>query len=888
MISWQKLSLLMLRVFLIFIPVFLFSQTINLYTKKIENSHNKIRSYEKTVLFFDRQELQIDAKNININSINHTIEAFGDTTIKKGKYIYLLCNYLYMDFKKNSALMDNFFYISLKEPFWMEANEAKKNNHIYELKGAVVSTCEPKSPDWSIRFNKGKYNSKDEWIDLYNPLFYAGRVPILYLPYFGFSTSTKRKSGFLSPSFGYSNIEGLLYKQPLYLAFYPQWDLTLYPEMREKRGEGIMAQFRFVDSPNSSGKIEMGKFTDYDSFTKKENIQKKEHEGFMLIYQKNKIFSKNNAKDKLYLNILNVSDVDYFSIHSKEPLQVVPSKLNYLYYTNKEYFGVNAKYFKDTTTSNNDKTLQLLPQFEYHLNSNTFYFDKLLYSLGYKFKNFERIKGSKAKEHSINFPLIYTFSFLNDYANIAISNNLYLYKISYSNIDNSQEDYGKIIKDSLYISAFTDLSKEYQNYFHNINIELGYSKLSIYKKDGYFDDEFTTLSQDKDIISLKFNEYFLKEGKRFLTHRATQAYYVNDESNLSMPDFENEIILNINSKIQKDIQNIVLTYKQSLNADEIIVAIMNSKNGEIYAICSSNRYNPKNISKNDIKNMKINAIQYLFEPGSIIKPFILSILLEDKKVSEFDVVKGYNGKYSIENKTITDTHPFSWISVEDVIVYSSNIGMAQLSQNLTAYRYKELFEIYGFNSISGVDLPYEKSGKILSIAKLKSPLIKATASYGYGFSVTFMQLLKAYNIFNNKGVAVTPKIARKIIDNSGKIIDITSTKKEVLSIPTANKIMRILRKTVLKGTAKKAFVDGVFTAGKTGTAHIAKNGVYEHIYHSSFFGFANDKRHKYTIGVLVINPKTKYFASQTAVPIFKKSVEVLIDRKWLQKAKIKE
>ena len=100
--------------------------------------------------------------------------------------------------------------------------------------------------------------------------------------------------------------------------------------------------------------------------------------------------------------------------------------------------------------------------------------------------------------------------------------------------------------------------------------------------------------------------------------------------------------------------------------------------------------------------------------------------------------------------------------------------------------------------------------------------------------------------------------------------------------------MRILRKTVLKGTAKKAFVDGVFTAGKTGTAHIAKNGVYEHIYHSSFFGFANDKRHKYTIGVLVINPKTKYFASQTAVPIFKKSVEVLIDRKWLQKAKIKE
>ena len=107
----------------------------------------------------------------------------------------------------------------------------------------------------------------------------------------------------------------------------------------------------------------------------------------------------------------------------------------------------------------------------------------------------------------------------------------------------------------------------------------------------------------------------------------------------------------------------------------------------------------------------------------------------------------------------------------------------------------------------------------------------------------------------------------KIIDETEITNLEVKDKKEVISRATAKKMLKILRKTVLKGTAKKAFVDGVFTAGKTGTAHIAKNGVYEHIYHSSFFGFANDKRHKYTIGVLVINPKTKYFASQTAVQL---------------------
>ena len=131
----------------------------------------------------------------------------------------------------------------------------------------------------------------------------------------------------------------------------------------------------------------------------------------------------------------------------------------------------------------------------------------------------------------------------NDYLNIAILNNLYLYKITYENQDNTNDDYAQIYKDSLYISAFTDLTKEYSSFFHNINIEAGYSKLAKYEKSGYFDNEFIALSEDKDIINLRFSEYFLKEGKRFITHRANQSFYVNeDDSNLSEPDFEHEII----------------------------------------------------------------------------------------------------------------------------------------------------------------------------------------------------------------------------------------------------------------------------------------------------------------------------------------------------------
>jgi cell division protein FtsI (penicillin-binding protein 3) len=139
--------------------------------------------------------------------------------------------------------------------------------------------------------------------------------------------------------------------------------------------------------------------------------------------------------------------------------------------------------------------------------------------------------------------------------------------------------------------------------------------------------------------------------------------------------------------------------------------------------------------------------------------------------------------------------------------------------------------------------------------------------------VNFVQLLKAYNVFNNNGIAVTPKIA-----------DVKTNSKRVLSAKVANEMLMILRKIVLKGTAKNAYIKDIFTAGKTGTAHISVNNKYEKIYNSSFFGFANNKSRKYTIGVTFLDikaPFPNYFASQSAVPLFKKIVIIMKDEKMI-------
>ncbi len=333
--------------------------------------------------------------------------------------------------------------------------------------------------------------------------------------------------------------------------------------------------------------------------------------------------------------------------------------------------------------------------------------------------------------------------------------------------------------------------------------------------------------------------------------------------------------LNINLVLQKRIEKLLDESKNLFQAQEVMAVVMDSKSGKIIALATSNRFNPNHITKKDIPNMQISALRYLYEPGSVMKPITFAILLENGKVNPYEVLNAYNGKWKPKwRKTyIRDDDAFAWLSAENALVYSSNIVISQLALRLSNTEFYEGLKKFGFSKISGIDLPYELKGYIRSLRELQYPVYKSTTSYGYGITVNFVQLLKAYNAFNNNGIEITPKIA-----------DVQTSSKRVIKAKTANEMMRILRKIVLKGTAKNAYIDGIFTAGKTGTAQINKNSKYEKIYNSSFFGFANDNSRKYTIGVTFLGikaPFPNYFASQSAVPIFKKIVIIMKDEKLI-------
>lgn len=152
-------------------------------------------------------------------------------------------------------------------------------------------------------------------------------------------------------------------------------------------------------------------------------------------------------------------------------------------------------------------------------------------------------------------------------------------------------------------------------------------------------------------------------------------------------------------------------------------------------------------------------------------------------------------------------------------------------------------KIFGFSVRSGVDLPFENPGIIPALNRFNSPIYKATVGYGYGMNATFMQVLKAYTVFNNNGRIVTPILVKKLVSPMEQSFSWAACWGTSDSCCSGQAYAKVLIKVVQQGTGVGTKMQGL-EVGKTGTAHIAEDGVYIKSYNGSFFGFVNDKKSK--------------------------------------------
>jgi len=388
-------------------------------------------------------------------------------------------------------------------------------------------------------------------------------------------------------------------------------------------------------------------------------------------------------------------------------------------------------------------------------------------------------------------------------------------------------------------------------------------------------------SYEKHITSKK-NGYF--RGKRDVI-----GTVIHDKNSIKLQRVDGlDLHLNIPLALQRRVEMMLDQMRESIDADEIVAGVMESKTGKVLSLASSLRYDPSNIQQKDIAALVAKSTEYPYEAGSVLKPLTIAIALDKKRITPNTWFNTGYKKFDITGgQSVSDDDYFDSLPVTDIIVHSSNIGTSQIVWKLTGKEFREGLLKFGLAQKTGIDLSRDLPGFLKPVRILEHKMHRANSSFGYGMMVTHAQLLKAYSAFNNDGLAVTPRLVDYLEDAQGKRYTLPPKigDSQAISKEAANQIHDILNEVVKRGTGVAAQYPGLDIGGKTGTAHIAKNGRYVREYHSSFYGFANDNEgHKYTIGVLVIRAKKylKYFASQSAVPTFRRIVDTLVELDYLK------
>ena len=336
---------------------------------------------------------------------------------------------------------------------------------------------------------------------------------------------------------------------------------------------------------------------------------------------------------------------------------------------------------------------------------------------------------------------------------------------------------------------------------------------------------------------------------------------VEEIENLKMPREGKSVKLSIDERFQylahRELKAAVEAHKAKGGA----LVMLDAKTGEILALVNQPDFNPNNRAQVQLKQMRNRSITDVFEPGSTFKPFAVSTALEAGIVKPETVIITGPG-LTIGSKTITDLpHRSSQLTVAEIIQTSSNIGTAKIALQLPSERLWNMFNDLGFGVAPKTGFPGEATGR-LRAAKTWKPIEQANMGFGYGISVSALQLARAYTIFTNDGVLLPVTFLKRDGDVIGK---------QIISPKTA-KVMAQMLETVTQqgGTAKKGQVPGFRVAGKTGTTEKLVNGQYtENFYVSSFVGFGPVSNPRYIIAVTIDEPSAgKHFGGEVAAPVF--------------------
>ena len=342
------------------------------------------------------------------------------------------------------------------------------------------------------------------------------------------------------------------------------------------------------------------------------------------------------------------------------------------------------------------------------------------------------------------------------------------------------------------------------------------------------------------------------------------------------------LILTIDMTIQEFTRTALIKQLKAYQAESAVGIVMDPWTGAILAMVSVPDYDPAKFGSASSATLRNRALTDPFEPGSIFKPIVAALALDAGVISRSEKIfceDGYWGRYRIGEWA---SHKFANLNVREILVESSNIGMAKIGLKMGKDRVYKGLKLFGFGEKTGIDLPGEDSGIFRPVSKWSGWSV-TRIPYGHEISVTALQIIRAYCILANGGSLVSPYLLTAIVDSTGEVKELSSEKTlagVVINPEVANWIVRDALVGVVKdGTGKEAALENWQVFGKTGTANIARpgGGYDETNYTASFIGGAPAHKPEVVVLVAIRKPNKAlgkgYSGGRVSAPVVREILE---------------
>lgn len=340
------------------------------------------------------------------------------------------------------------------------------------------------------------------------------------------------------------------------------------------------------------------------------------------------------------------------------------------------------------------------------------------------------------------------------------------------------------------------------------------------------------------------------------------------------PEDGADVELTLDHNVQFAVEDRLYRAVQETKAVSGQVIVMNPKTGAILALAATPAFDPNKyneLSKDEVDRFQNPTISSVYEPGSIMKPLVMSAVIDAGKI-EPDTKETFGKSVTVQGYEINTAldKAYGEETMTQVLENSDNVGMVWVANHLSNEELRAAFVRYGLDSPTGIDLSGEINGKLLELG-LWRDIHRATMAFGQGISASPMEMVRAWAALINGGDMVTPHVVASIQGQHGTIVTNEQPSTQgVISAETSRKVRGMLRSVIDHGPYSRTRVPGYAIGGKTGTAQIAApgGGYLEDAFTHTLMGFFPVDNPQYLMLVKLDRPQEGKFAESTTGPVF--------------------